>query len=745
MRAGNVHLRQPTKFGSFPGFGDINIGYNLDWSIEGYYSWGSWFQPRVESVTEIVIKDGYDATIEFTNTIDMFTRGSISGNHDENQPGSDPWPQQARHNQRLLAIDVNGNSHDLKDLADSTAKSSVRRGTSEGNSETTNWSVSGGAALTKKGPGITLGGTYGQSSTYSQGTTRSNSVPRTFDVQYTDSNKATVTRKIAVKCGGTVSVSRASQISGDFLTRSYSLRGSIHNKSTNSVRNALKIRITCKPCSRPAANVEDSPSPPDIPPRKATTPKEGDPRYGSSRSNGLGPRTRNGVIYTPRSSDMDLGSRALPPGTRRTLANNPDISGGGRILLKPEDLPSFVEPFHQEDVTSPRFDPTLFNILEEVGQIPLIIRGEENSASNRLVVLGCLRAEARIEPLADTEVTVVAGADEVLIEGAFHIVDPLGGGRDLFPNGALIQCPPGTDIQLAGDVRIEPVAGSSLIASQLAGNNTVTMFQARIVDIMGTGGEPLLTGLVIRREPGLYIFSSFPGRGEGQEEASPAADINISSLSVDDNHFHMRFSAAPADTGLRVEELTGLRWTIPLPQATPLAGGGFEYKVAIPTGHGASTRRGGYRVTTVPAELNPDDRPAGNSSLLQERIVQGLKERYSTLPALNGQDQADLDSILDSLVNDPGGEQTAWTRRGWVTPANPVPMSLPVNMLPLIWQTADSMHRSATSLGDEQNLGNSVSLEIDHLREANDNAELQWGFNQVIMILERHRALQRQD
>jgi hypothetical protein len=66
-------------------------------------------------------------------------------------------------------------------------------------------------------------------------------------------------------------------------------------------------------------------------------------------------------------------------------------------------------------------------------------------------------------------------------------------------------------------------------------------------------------------------------------------------------------------------------------------------------------------------------------------------------------------------------------------------------MLPLIWQTADSMSRSATSLTGKKNLINIVPLKIDHLKETNDTTELQRGFNQVIMILERYRALHRQD
>lgn len=227
--------RRTRALGRSPRNADIGVGYLHDWTVFDRYGYGSDHQPRVESVTVIVIKEEFSATIDYKNNIQMIAKGSLSGTAGVGEP----WPQQGEYDVALTAIDIHGKQHRLNISARATAMLTNARTSLNSKSSTSKWTVSGGVSVSSGGPSGSIGGSYEETETVSSSQTKGTSVPAVASATYNKDYSDSTTKTVRIECGGTSTVSRAAQINGHFYTKSFSKGGSVHTTGTHGVSNTL--------------------------------------------------------------------------------------------------------------------------------------------------------------------------------------------------------------------------------------------------------------------------------------------------------------------------------------------------------------------------------------------------------------------------------------------------------------------------------------------------------------------------
>jgi hypothetical protein len=492
---GRVDGEEKTRFGSIPHGADIAVGYLHDWSVHDIYGYGSHHQPRVESVTEIVIKSEYSATIEYINEIQMVADGAISGTSN----AATPWPQQGEHDAALSAIDINRKLHRLNVKARATAMPTKARSKTNTESTTTKWTVSGGVSVSGAGPSGTLGSSYEETEKIENSRSRSTSVPTVTGAHYTRNHSATATKVDKIECGGVSTASRAVQINGHFYTKSFASGGSVSSNGTHGVTNGLRIKVTCTPCEGRTGDPDGEPSESTGNPGQPGGPitPSGESGYGSRQPDPLEPKSRKGTTVTPAQGG------ASDPGA---FWDNPILKGGGCIYIDPEYLPPFVEPIPVQDYVDPDFDLEQFDLGE--GRIPLVIPevGPATDDEQPLVPFGYLKPDAVIEPGAETVVVINPSVNLLTIDGDFRVVDPAGEESDQFQGGATVQFAPGSGFRINGPYEIASLPGMSIRVLESEG---VRIHQMVDEAPGASNGDPILHGQVVEdlENPGSVLFS----------------------------------------------------------------------------------------------------------------------------------------------------------------------------------------------------------------------------------------------
>lgn len=442
VQFGDVTGAQRTRWGSIfrneqtGEHADIAVGYQLDWRITGEIGWMSDHEPCVMSVTEIVIKPEFAATVEFVNNYKLFATGFISGT----AGARNPWPQQGKHDATLVAVDICGNQHELHVAARATAMATETNGASDSTSSTNKWIKKVGINASGEGVSGSVEVTNETSQTVTTSEESSSSVPRVGDVKYTKRSQGQAKKTVELPCGGSTKVSRKAMIDGHFLTRSFAPHGSVSTNATHSVGNYLEITVTCKRCGGspdPVGEPSDPPGGDPDPSNPTTNPK---PSGGTQSTK---PKPRNGVTITPRFGDTS------DPGA---WWDNPIIRNGGCIYIDPRYLPSFIEPVDESSLLDPNFELDL-----DESKIPLVVPEdvEGDEPSRVLVPLGYLMEDAVIVPAEGTTTSVNPETRMLTITGPFSVRHPDFTEQDVYPHGALIEISDPTAVTIDGPFEFE--------------------------------------------------------------------------------------------------------------------------------------------------------------------------------------------------------------------------------------------------------------------------------------------------
>jgi hypothetical protein len=611
LALGRVDGEENTRFGAIPPGADIAVGYLHDWSVHDRYGYGSDHQPRVESVTEIVIKPEFSATIEYVNDIQMIAKGSISGT----AAAAQPWPQQGEHDAALTAIDIHGKQHRLNISARATAMPTNARSRSNSQSSTTKWTVSGGVSVSSGGPSGNIGGSYEETETVSSSRSRSTSVPAVPGAVYNKDYSDGTTKVVKIECGGVSRVSRAVQINGHFYTKSFRQGGSVSSSGTHGVTNGLRIKVSCRPCEgRPGGDPSGEPSDPSGTPRDPNGPitPSGDSGYGSKQPDPLEPKERNGVTVTP-----SQGGASDPS----SFWDNPIIKGGGCIYIDPRYLPPFIEPVEQGALGDPGFDPEDLDVGPD--KIPLVVPdgggASDDDTAPPLVPFGYLHPGSRIQPDPDTVVVVNPGSNLVTIDGGFRVVAPQSTANDYFQAGASIRFRTGSVARIDGPFEIAALDGTAIRVVEQEG---IRLHQLIDEEAGDPTLPPLLHGQVVEdlAHPGAILFSRFTDVESPDPVVQSEVDLNAQSCRTEGGEFVIDFHAAWPDVPIVVQRMSGPgEWTeVAEFPANPEGNRTFEFRSPLGPAKGANI----YRASVVPQRPRLAQ-PLGPESL--DHMIEGVR------------------------------------------------------------------------------------------------------------------------
>lgn len=373
-----------TVYGADPSR-DLSASYRFRWAVNDGNSWTSIRQPRVESWTQIILKEGHRATLKLTNSISMNSHARISN-----------WgaPLRARHEVTMRAIDVLGRSHTYTHTKNATV---TQRATGV-------WKIDQGETYSM--PNL-------QSAPTLPDQALQNDPPNLPAQQYGLSYRPDpVLHTIEIGCDDPdgVTFGRAAQISGFFHTESLGQR--VFTRGEFEVKNEIDIEVKCFPCDAP-----DAPEPSaDWEPHFETP-------YGTEIAHALPPTLdRNGITYSP------LFGESVRP---HSLLGRPDLHNAGTLYLPSHSLPSYTFRLPASEV--PDYD---FPVTSD--RIPLVIPDDGGPYP-----AGYLPSIVKIRPLDQTEVGLTMGRNRLTFDGPFTVVNPaspdqseqFSGGYVEFPNG----------------------------------------------------------------------------------------------------------------------------------------------------------------------------------------------------------------------------------------------------------------------------------------------------------------------
>ena len=467
LPTGSVDGEENTRFGAIPRTADIQAGYFFDWKVKDYYGWGSHYQPRVESVTVIKVKEDKKATLQLTNKILMTAKGKISGT----DGASAPWPQIGKHEAKLLAVDIKGKQHRLEIHADATAMPSSSKSSGSGESSTTGWSVSSGVSVAKSGPSVSIGGSYSSSRSKSTSKSEGSSVPTVEGASYKDHYEHTTSHTVSIDCGKQVELSRAAHIIGDFYTKSMAKGGSVSTKGGFAVSNTLKIKVICEDCGKDPDDEGD----PDEDPSGGNNPGPGNGNGGGAQTNPFGskphsaldPRSHGTFVITPVDGDT-LRPNAFPD------AIDDLIAGGGCIYIDPrfvEGMFTLIDPANATEESARLPEDT----------IPLVV---PRSLDNGFVAIGHIQTGSMVRPHPGTRTEVVSGLNRVFFHGPWSLMDGASDQELVFGPG-YIDFPTGGEIVVNGPYEVTSMAGTELQSSQIGLYNQAEALQPETGALVG--------------------------------------------------------------------------------------------------------------------------------------------------------------------------------------------------------------------------------------------------------------------
>lgn len=442
--AGDVTGDRNTRFGAIPNNADISVSYLFDWQVNGEYSWAASHQPRVESITELVIEDGWKAEIRFENPIMISAQGFISGTSNV----ANPWPQVASHDVQLLAVDIEGVQHQMNINRAATATPSHTVTDSNGVIVERSWSVSAGAGMSMEGPsvsaGVTQGGSRGTSTTHTTGT----AVHTVPEVRIDELFQHTTVVPKTTICGEWVRVGRGAQINGNFLTTSQATHGRVSTSGTYNVTNTLTIYVECKPCPEG----EDNRTP---------------PRESEQTSTPSTTHDEAGVYFFP----VEDGQESPPTAPRCWTCGD----ALGELYLDRRDLPPFLT-----ETTSENIDL----VPEDIH--PLLVTPDLADATHLKAAL--ISGSPVFIPMGNSPARVLPGLSRVEFDGPFIIADPKTEEQLQFGSG-YVDFSDKSEIRILGDYTIVSPTKRELHVEEVGG------FQAHQLYREFNGGA-LLVGQV---------------------------------------------------------------------------------------------------------------------------------------------------------------------------------------------------------------------------------------------------------
>lgn len=422
--AGDVTGDRNTRFGAIPQNADISVSYLFDWQVNGEYSWAASHQPRVESITELVIEDGWMADIRFENPIVLSAQGAISGTTNV----ASPWPQVASHDVQLIAIDIEGVQHQMNINRQATVTPTHTVTDSNGTVVERSWSVSAGAGMSMQGPsvsaGVSQGGSQGTTTAHTQGT----AVAKVPEVKIDELFQHTTVVPRPTRCGEWVRVGRAAQINGNFLTTSQATHGRVSTSGTYNITNTLTIYVECKPCPQG----EDNETP---------------PRETEQTSTPSTTHDEAGVYFFP----VEGAQQTQPTAPRCTTCGD----AFGEIYFDRDDLPPFVTE------TSPK---NVDLVPEDIH--PLLITPEMAEATHLKAAI--VTGNPIFIPMGDKPARVLPGLSRVEFNGSYIIADPETEEQIQLGKG-YIDFSDKSEIRILGDYTIESPTARELHVEEVGG------------------------------------------------------------------------------------------------------------------------------------------------------------------------------------------------------------------------------------------------------------------------------------
>ncbi len=444
---------------------DIEVNALWDFKVRTFADtgapqrWGYFDQacPRAEVSDFFGPMPDWAVEMSLPNGIVLSASGLVEGN------GSGARQQENYQEVKLTAMDIKGHSHVMDVRAEATA---IQNKTETSGEQTErHWQVTntvsgslGGRGIAEVGASSTT--TVSETTMFTTSTTTS--IPVVTDKIISDSHEATVSLNLSWDCDDPpAEVVRAAMVG--FLARSLVVNSTTfgaRNKGTYGVSNTLIITVTCRPC--PAATV-----PPEVPPADAA---------GYEREDGAEDWyiERDGVLFAliPSSGSNPV----VPPMGDFALR-------GGRILLSPDAIPSYVELIDDSVDAGPDLLAAAANSRAQ-GRVPVAKPG--SSVEWDYIAVGSVELDFTISPDEGTTVVFDPFQRVLRIEGGFAITGSIseetleiGGGK------TIIRLVPAASAFIEGGFDMEPMEGQELVD----------------VDV---GGGWFLSSVVIEEESELY-------------------------------------------------------------------------------------------------------------------------------------------------------------------------------------------------------------------------------------------------